>query len=192
MNDDRIRQLEELGFVWALRSGPDSSWRKKISELEDFRAHHGHCSVPMLYRGNVRLGEWAASIREAYRLRQQEGKLQHLEDDKVAELDTLGFNWEEPSPEVAEATNNEVTTVVADVDPAMAADAGMDLASGDGTVPMPYSEVQGTVSLAHTGVEGVSLMDHSPPAGPDPVDVTEAGSAAADHILQEAIEHAEI
>jgi hypothetical protein len=108
MNEERIRQLEELGFVWALRSGPDNSWKKHITELADFRANHGHCAVSANYRGNVKLAEWAVAMREAYKLF-NEGKPCALDDEKIAELDTLGFSWVEPPQEVADATNNEGT-----------------------------------------------------------------------------------
>jgi hypothetical protein len=108
MNEDRIRQLEELGFVWALRSGQDNTWRKHISDLADFRANHGHTAVPGNYKGNPVLGEWAIAMREAYKLR-SEGKGNLLDEEKIAELDTLGFSWMEPPQEVADATNNEGT-----------------------------------------------------------------------------------
>jgi hypothetical protein len=108
MSEDRIRQLEELGFVWALRSGQDNTWRKHISDLADFRANHGHTAVPGNYKGNPILGEWAVAMREAYKLR-SEGKGNLLDEEKIAELDTLGFSWMEPPQEVADATNNEGT-----------------------------------------------------------------------------------
>lgn len=104
MNEERVRQLEELGFVWALRTGPETGWRKHVAELAEFRATHGHCAVPGNYRGNPRLGEWAVTVREAYANRHEEGA---LEEEKVNELDSLGFSWIEPPQEVADATNNE-------------------------------------------------------------------------------------
>lgn len=178
MNDERIRQLEEMGFVWALRTGPDSAWRKKIGELENFRSHHGHCAVPAEYRGNVRLGQWAASVREGYRAK-REGKPNALEDDKVAELDTLGFAWEEPPPDLAEATNNEVTTVVTEVPDDEDEDEKPDDSSD---VAIDYV-VEGQ-PLPHASVDGPMVE----PTRTDEV----VDEVATDHILQAAIEHAEI
>lgn len=110
MSEDRICQLEELGFIWALRTGPDNGWRKHIGELADFRANHGHCAVPGNYKGNPKLGEWAVAVRDTYKQR-DDGKIGVLDEEKVAELDTLGFSWMEPPQEVADATNNEGTFV---------------------------------------------------------------------------------
>lgn len=100
MNDERAIQLEELGFVWALRLGPDTSWRRHFQELTEFLELHQHAQVPGNYPANIRLGEWAAAQREFYRLR-AEGKESNLDDEKVTELDSLGFSWVEPSPEIA-------------------------------------------------------------------------------------------
>jgi Helicase associated domain len=104
MNEDRIRQLEELGFVWALRNGSDTTWRKHINDLSDFQGNHGHCCVPAHYKRNPLLGEWAAAIRYAYLHRDENGL---LDDEQVDELNSLGFSWLEPSPEFADTINND-------------------------------------------------------------------------------------
>jgi hypothetical protein len=111
MNDERVLQLEELGFVWALRAGPDTSWRKRFHELAEFRELHQHAQVPGNYPANPRLGEWATTQRECYRLR-AEGKESTLDDEKVNELEALGFSWDEPTPQVAA----EVDRVAAEAD----------------------------------------------------------------------------
>lgn len=106
MTEERIQQLEQLGFVWALRSGTDMRWRRHINDLVSFRTHHGHSLVPSNYKGNPKLAEWASETREAYAMRNN-GAITPLDDDKVAELDALGFSWVEPSQEEADAINNE-------------------------------------------------------------------------------------
>lgn len=100
MSDDRIGQLEELGFVWALRGGSDNVWRKRVGDLIEYRAKYGNCDVSQKYRENTRLGLWAGVQRVQYKL-MREGKLGSLDEEKVAELDNFGFTWEEPDIESA-------------------------------------------------------------------------------------------
>jgi hypothetical protein len=102
MNDDRVAELEEMGFVWALRGGSDSAWRKKISELVEYCTVNGDTAVPASYTPN-KLGSWAAQQRAEYRL-MQEGKASTLDEEKVAELDSLQFSWEEPQGQAEAVT----------------------------------------------------------------------------------------
>jgi hypothetical protein len=41
LTDDRIRRLENLGFVWSLRD----DWQKHYLELKEYKEEHGHCNV---------------------------------------------------------------------------------------------------------------------------------------------------
>lgn len=100
MNEDRIAQLEELGFVWALRGGSDAVWKKRISELNGYRSAHGDTAVSSTYTGNKKLASWAAAVRAQYRL-MREGKSCSLDAEKIAELDSLQFPWDEPKAEAA-------------------------------------------------------------------------------------------
>lgn len=174
MNEDRINQLEELGFVWALRSGPDNAFRKHIAELADFRATHGHCAVPGNYKGNPKLGDWAVVMREVHKLR-SEGKPTILNDEQIAELDALGFGWIEPPPDVADATNNEVTTIAPQDDEEEALGSAAEAVA----VQMSFAD---------------NAVDHVPPLPPDTGSPVPAvpDAATAEHLIREAIEHAEI
>ena len=67
-------------------------WRKRVAELTKFQEETGHCTVS---RRNTRypgLGLWIMKMRKRYRLR-QEGGLSYLTDDKIAQLESLGFDW---------------------------------------------------------------------------------------------------
>lgn len=127
MNDDRIAQLEELGFVWALRGGSDSAWKKRISELVEYRAIHGDSAVPGDYRANEKLASWATAQREQYRL-MQEGKPSSLDEEKVAELDTLQFSWDDPKTAAAVEEGVDSAGFVGVM--AAAAEAACDIANG--------------------------------------------------------------
>jgi hypothetical protein len=43
LTDDRIRRLENLGFVWSLRD----DWQKHYLELKAYKEEHGHCNVSL-------------------------------------------------------------------------------------------------------------------------------------------------
>jgi hypothetical protein len=43
LTDDRIRRLENLGFVWSLRD----DWQKHYLELKEYKEEHGHCNVSL-------------------------------------------------------------------------------------------------------------------------------------------------
>ena len=64
LTDERIRRLEELGFVWSLRD----DWQKHYNELKEYKAEHGHCNVPARYAKNRRLGIWVSAQRQQVRL----------------------------------------------------------------------------------------------------------------------------
>ena len=132
MNEERIALLEELGFVWALRGGSDTVWRKRISELIEYRDKYGDTAVPANYSENTKLANWAATQRAQYRL-MQEGKPSSLDEEKVAELDSLQFRWDEPR----EDDNDDIVDSDA-VAGALAAAA--DIASG---IAMEYDVVGG-------------------------------------------------
>jgi len=121
MNEDRIEQLEDLGFVWALRGSSDAVWRKRISELIEYRSLHGDTAVPSTYGANAKLANWAATQRAQYRL-MQEGKPSTLDEEKVAELDSLQFSWDEPKDDGEDIVDSDAV--------AGALAAAADIASG--------------------------------------------------------------
>lgn len=116
MNEGRIAQLEQLGFVWALRGNPGSFWRKRISELIEYRELHGDTAVPSTYQASHKLAAWAGSMREQYRL-MQDGKPSSLDAEKVAELDSLLFSWDEPPGEAKVDASDPVQMVCQEADP---------------------------------------------------------------------------
>lgn len=59
LTEDRIRRLEEIGFVWSLRD----DWQKHYDELKAFKEKNGHCNVPARYAANRRLGIWYVFFR---------------------------------------------------------------------------------------------------------------------------------
>ena len=103
MSEDRVRQLEDLGFSWNVKHDKDGNWKQHVAELEEFFAIHGHGAVPGNYRGNPGLGEWAMALREAW----QSGESDFLDEERISELNSLHFSWQEPSEDSSDMTNNK-------------------------------------------------------------------------------------
>lgn len=88
LTDERIRRLDELGFVWSIRD----DWQKHYDELKEYKKKHGHCNVPSRYSENRRLGIWVSSMRAAYK-KADPGRSAPLTQDRIDLLNQLGFTW---------------------------------------------------------------------------------------------------
>lgn len=69
---------------------PRSSWEERLSQLLEFKAHHGHCNVPRGWRDNPSLSFWV--INQRYELRKGT-----LMPEKVRRLAESGVVWTTPS-----------------------------------------------------------------------------------------------
>mmetsp|Transcript_33423 Transcript_33423/g.49829 ORF Transcript_33423/g.49829 Transcript_33423/m.49829 type:complete len:357 (-) Transcript_33423:642-1712(-) len=90
LTKQRIDMLNSLEFEWS--SKWDDIWNKRISQLIEFRDIHGHCVVPIHYRENLQLANWVSTQRKNYR-RRAKGKKCALTEDRIRQLDELGFVW---------------------------------------------------------------------------------------------------
>ena len=91
LSEERIRRLDELGFVWdgALEASLKKSqetWESKYAALVEYQRTHGHCRVPSDAKEHDSLGMWVSTMR-AYR---KQGK---LSEERIRRLDELGFVW---------------------------------------------------------------------------------------------------
>jgi len=82
LSAERVRRLDELGFVWDVRQ---VRWASMFEDLAAYQRAHGHCDVPS-NKDCIRLWRWVVTQRVARR----KGK---LNTDQVRRLDTLGFIW---------------------------------------------------------------------------------------------------
>ncbi|MEO7297785.1 MAG: Helicase associated domain protein, partial [Verrucomicrobiota bacterium] len=80
---DRIRRLNEIGFVWDVRG---FLWNETYEALVAFRAFFGNCSVPRGYKKNPKLFGWLGTQRTA----RKKGILSPMQ---IQKLDELGFPW---------------------------------------------------------------------------------------------------
>ncbi len=92
LSEERVRQLDALGFAWVNVRRRDYStiWLRRIAELKHFREKHGHCGVPRDYSPGGSLGRWADRIRKQKR----DGT---LSKERVRQLRAIGFCWD-PKP----------------------------------------------------------------------------------------------
>ena len=62
LTEERIKLLEDLGFVW---SHQGNSWDDRYNQLVEYKNEHGNCLVPQRYPKNKALGKWVANQRSA-------------------------------------------------------------------------------------------------------------------------------
>jgi len=92
ITEDRVQRLESIGFEWSVRT-PETTWKKRLEELRQFKVNYGaDYAVPSKYKDNPRLGLFAKTQR-AQRILFDEGRPSTLDQEKVADLDALGFCW---------------------------------------------------------------------------------------------------
>jgi hypothetical protein len=52
MNDDRIKLLDDIDFVWALQVQVHVGWDGMYESLKDYKTKHGHTNVSTLDSDN--------------------------------------------------------------------------------------------------------------------------------------------
>jgi len=93
MTEDRIRELESIGFDWGTsKTDVASIWSVRIQEIREFKEQFGHCLVPVKYSANPKLRNWVSTQRQSYRSH-QEGKPTPMTEDRIRELESIGFDW---------------------------------------------------------------------------------------------------
>jgi hypothetical protein len=80
--EDRVEQLDKLGFVWAPM---DESWNIRYAELVEFKNQHGHCNARE--RDNPKLAQWMTEVRK-------NRKRRGFPPERLAQLNVLGFVWD--------------------------------------------------------------------------------------------------
>jgi hypothetical protein len=90
---EHIRALEGIGFNWGIsKTGLTSIWSVRFQQMCEFKAQFGHCLVPQQYAANAKLGNWVKNQRRNYRWH-QEGKPSAMTEERIRELESVGFEW---------------------------------------------------------------------------------------------------
>ena len=87
LSQDRIDQLNSIGFKWALKEGGKIvPWETRFDELIEYKAKHSDCNVPVR-QGQLR--QWVSFQRRLY-------LADSLAQDRIDRLDGIGFHWTSP------------------------------------------------------------------------------------------------
>ncbi|KAL7449025.1 hypothetical protein ACHAWC_001131 [Mediolabrus comicus] len=89
MTQEKIDQLEEIGFVWNVRQGR-TPWTTRFEELKQYKERYGHCNVSKEWMENQKLAAWVTKQKSQYKL-YTSGKECNLTEEKVEKLSELGF-----------------------------------------------------------------------------------------------------
>jgi hypothetical protein len=97
MTEERIQQLNGLGFAWVVGSGRGvvraktdaDKWNKQFMLLKQYKSKNRDCEVP---KSDEKLGAWVANQRYQYQLFQK-GQHSQLTEERIQQLNCLGFAW---------------------------------------------------------------------------------------------------
>jgi hypothetical protein len=90
MSDERIRALDEVGFVWDSHS---AVWEERLNELLEYKRANGHCNVPSRYAENRQLAVWVKRQRRQYKF-YCDDKPSSITNARIAALEAIGFEWD--------------------------------------------------------------------------------------------------
>ena len=81
---DKIKRLDELGFVWDPR---EQLWEQGFEQLAEYKKQHGNCEVKSRFVSldGYALGSWVSVVRKSK---------EALSSDRFKRLDELGFVWD--------------------------------------------------------------------------------------------------
>jgi hypothetical protein len=94
LSDDRIAQLEAIGFQWRLAK-PPVGWDSRFEQLKEYRGVHGHCNVPQSYEPDKPFGRWVMKQR-CERSQKLRGLKSQMTVERETRLDAIGFEWMAP------------------------------------------------------------------------------------------------
>eukprot|EP00548_Thalassiothrix_antarctica_P007842 CAMPEP_0194136118 /NCGR_PEP_ID=MMETSP0152-20130528/6144_1 /TAXON_ID=1049557 /ORGANISM="Thalassiothrix antarctica, Strain L6-D1" /LENGTH=265 /DNA_ID=CAMNT_0038832633 /DNA_START=640 /DNA_END=1437 /DNA_ORIENTATION=+ len=98
MTRERIKMLDDIGFIWDSREGrsqthPPKHWERNFNRLVKYKNVHKHCLVPYDYLVEPSLARWVKKQRQQYKLRLQ-GKFSNMTQTRIKMLDDIGFIWD--------------------------------------------------------------------------------------------------
>lgn len=92
MNQARIQELDDMGFVW---NTYEAHWDKMFQLFKEFKEEYNHVSPKLntVFDG-LPLGHWVGMQRQTYS-RRRRGLAQNsgISDERIALLESVGFLW---------------------------------------------------------------------------------------------------
>jgi hypothetical protein len=95
ITEERVEMLNKLAFEWSIGTARFSSaydWRQKFEELKEFHDREGHFRVDK--DEYPQLSEFITTMRQHY-IRFNDGKRSLLTEERVNEMERVGFYWDE-------------------------------------------------------------------------------------------------
>ena len=80
LNQDHIKRLDEIGFVW------DPQWDVMFKVLKEYKEEYGDFNITTYWIANKQLARWVSKQRVNYR-RMKLGK------EQIKRLEEIGFEW---------------------------------------------------------------------------------------------------
>jgi len=95
ITQERIDQLNSIGFDWKMGRGDGLGWNEKFELLCTFWHENGHCCVPQNFEvESVKLGQWVMNQRQSYKnLKKGESKRASITQEHIDQLNSIGFEW---------------------------------------------------------------------------------------------------
>jgi len=90
LTPERIKQLNEIGFVWEANKYKNSFY-KRLEELNLYKNKHGHCNVEN--DENPSLAKWIQNQRNEYS-KMKHGKKSSLTEERLSLLASMGIEFE--------------------------------------------------------------------------------------------------
>jgi len=87
---ERLEKLNNLGFIW---NHHDYKFQSSLNRLKEYANTFGHARVPPRYEEDPHLYTFVRKQRELYRARKLKGATNSLSEERIRELDDVGFVW---------------------------------------------------------------------------------------------------
>jgi hypothetical protein len=102
LTPDNIAALDSVGFVWTSKKKP-MSFTDRIKQLQAYKAQHGHLHVTSVE--DKSLCTWFAKLRTSRRYPEKYNR--NLTADRIAALDSIGFDWKSGNTIAADVATDD-------------------------------------------------------------------------------------
>jgi hypothetical protein len=96
LTPERIQRLIALGFEWEVAKTKPLNFEKRLKQLAEYKAKHGHCNVPQKCTDcPPGLGNFVLEQRRIYKARAagDEKMAKKMSQERIDALEALGFQW---------------------------------------------------------------------------------------------------
>lgn len=87
LTDEREERLDSINFDW--QTSHEYVWQSRLEQLKAYKEENGHLN---LGKNDGDLGVWADTQRTEMRFK-KDGHHTHLTDERINQLEKLGFGW---------------------------------------------------------------------------------------------------